>query len=759
MQPVKDLTTKLLANLKQIDTNDRKVQIAATLSIAATLIAIIKLAQKRNFWDEMPPYKKATPSQFGDPRKLAALNRCSKPSELLEIVLGATGPASLKPLTIQQLWFKALENAGDEPCLAVEELQPDKSWQYVFKSWRETNDEFQRIAKALVGLGIKRFDVCNIIGSCSPTFHCIFFGTIFSGAVPGGCYTTNLSGSVKYICNLCKTKVVFAEGSTQLNKYLEVINELDTVQYIIVYGDEEISTILRDVEHYQSKDQNEHGIKIMSFEQFMKFGEDDEDKSLRNEVVKRTKEADPRQCAMLIYTSGTTGGSKGCMISHDNIISAVNSANLSYVASGGDVSINKRQISFLPLSHIAGQILTWWNPIYYAAQMNYVSCTYYCRKDWKKTLKLSLLACQPTTFIAVPRMYEKFYEKLTAGLAKASAIKRSLFNFVLWIGKDYYYNTQAGGDGQIPRLWSFVKKVLCDGKIKKGMGFGSCGSYVSGGAPLAPKIRETFAALNMPIVDAYGMSETAGMMAVSLPNNFVPNAVGPVTMGNEIVIDYDPDRDEENHGEICYRGRSAMMGYIHEAEKTSKVFDDEGFIHTGDIGYIDVYDCLHITGRIKELIVTAGGENVAPVPVENYIKAVCPALSQVVMIGDKQKYCSVIVSVACEVGSDGAPTSELQAHAKAINPNIGTVEEAMVDPVWHQYIREGIKKYNSDETICVSNSSRIQYFQLLHQDLCVNNGTMSGSLKVKRHKLYDVYQKEMDSLYGDNPQIAVVPRK
>eukprot|EP01084_Bolivina_argentea_P188994 325162_1 len=151
MQPVKDLTTKLLANLKQIDTNDRKVQIAATLSIAATLIAIIKLAQKRNFWDEMPPYKKATPSQFGDPRKLAALNRCSKPSELLEIVLGATGPASLKPLTIQQLWFKALENAGDEPCLAVEELQPDKSWQYVFKSWRETNDEFQRIAKALVG--------------------------------------------------------------------------------------------------------------------------------------------------------------------------------------------------------------------------------------------------------------------------------------------------------------------------------------------------------------------------------------------------------------------------------------------------------------------------------------------------------------------------------------------------------------------------------------------------------------------------------
>ena len=120
-------------------------------------------------------------------------------------------------------------------------------------------------------------------------------------------------------------------------------------------------------------------------------------------------------------------------------------------------------------------------------------------------MKVSLVNCVPTSFISVPRMYEKFYEAIIAGLANASWIRKSLFDFVLWIGKDYYYNTQAGGSGEIPRLWNFVSKKLCDGAIKKKIGFGSCHVFASGGAPLAPKIRETFAALNMPIVDAYGL--------------------------------------------------------------------------------------------------------------------------------------------------------------------------------------------------------------------------------------------------------------
>merc|ERR1712154_94635 len=153
------------------------------------------------------------------------------------------------------------------------------------------------------------------------------------------------------------------------------------------------------------------------------------------------------------------------------------------------------------------------------------------------------------------------------------------------------------------------------------------------------------------------------------------------------------------------------------------------------------------TGRIKELLVTAGGENVAPVPVEEYIKKRLPALSQAIMIGDKKKYCSIIVSITCEEDTSGYPTSVLQAHAKAVNPKVTTVEEAINDDVWHEYIREGIREYNADKTICVSNSSKIQYFQILHKDLSVPDGTLSASMKIKRHKLMDVYANELNALY------------
>merc|ERR1712228_436359 len=287
----------------------------------------------------------------------------------------------------------------------------------------------------------------------------------------------------------------------------------------------------------------------------------------------------------------------------------------------------------------------------------------------------------------------------------------------------------------IPLLWPFVSKYLCDGAIKKGMGFGNCTTFASGGAPIAPVIRQTFASLNMPIVDAYGLSETAGLFSLSRMNNYVAGAVGPIVVGSEVLLDHVSDRDEDGKGEICYRGRLAMMGYV------------------------DEHDCLHITGRIKELLVTAGGENVAPVPVESFIKKRLPALSQAIMIGDKKKYCSILVSIACEEDANGNPTSELQAHAKEVNPSIGTVEEAINDSVWHEYLRAGIKEYNANKKICVSNSSKIQYFQILHKDLSVADGTMSASMKVKRHKLAEVYAKELDSLYGSNPSVAVSPRK
>merc|ERR1712129_599531 len=196
--------------------------------------------------------------------------------------------------------------------------------------------------------------------------------------------------------------------------------------------------------------------------------------------------------------------------------------------------------------------------MYMAAKMDKGSTTYYCRKNWKKSLKFSLASALPTNFISVPRMYEKFDEAMTAGLVTASFIKRSMFNFVISVGTEYYVNTQAGGSGSIPLSWPFVKKYLCDGAIKKAIGFGECSGFISGGAPIANTIRQTFGALNMPILDAYGLSETSGAFCMSRLNNYVVGAVGPICIGSECLIDHQNGRDEQGQGEICYRGRMAM---------------------------------------------------------------------------------------------------------------------------------------------------------------------------------------------------------
>ena len=353
VQPLKDYIVDKLQEIKQLDPNDRKVQIAAGASMVTAIYLYMKLTSKRNFWDDVPPYKRDTAKSIADPRHSSALERCSKPSDMLQICLADAGPASAAPITVLELWNAAERNGGDRPCFGWEEEQKDGEWKYVFCSWKEAGIEFRKIARALIGLKVQQFDVCNIIGGCSPMFHQIYWGTMFAGAVPGGCYTTNNSGALQHIANLCKTKLVFAEDRSQLNKYLEIADALDTVKYIVVYDDE----------GFDSKDPKYgnltvlRNIKLMNFTEFMAF---EGIKGTNQEQQKREKAVNPRQCACLIYTSGTTGGSKGCMLSHDNIVYAFMAATETYLASGGKYPDHVRMVSYLPLSHIAGAGISWY---------------------------------------------------------------------------------------------------------------------------------------------------------------------------------------------------------------------------------------------------------------------------------------------------------------------------------------------------------------------------------------------------------------
>eukprot|EP01084_Bolivina_argentea_P103303 185057_1 len=682
----------------------------------------------------------------------------TNPWDEISIKQSRRGAASYKPTRIFEMFELSVRNAPNSIFWKKEYLQNGSNTEYEWKSWtrKQIFDLTKQAARAFIACGLKSWEAVSIIGFNSPQWLLADLGAMYAGGITAGVYTTNNPGQCKYIAQHSKSAVVVLENKKQLNKFLEIRSELPNLKAIVIWDIDENDAII--IESNNNKDENV--AKLIHWNEFMKLGNDvSNEKELEIEAKKRRDAIKPGQCCTLIYTSGTTGFSKGCMLSHDNVFSMLHCSNDTLQKSGRIHPNHYRNIAYLPLSHMVGQIVSWWGPLYVQSKLGIHSTTYYCRKNWKRTMGLSLKATAPTSFISVPRIYEKFYEGVTAGLAKASIIKKSLFNFVLWIGRDAFYNCCAGGNGKIPYLWPFVSNVLCNKVIKKAMGFQYCNTLVSGGAPLPMKVRETFAALNMPILDGYGMSETSGGFTVSRPNHYVPDACGPVIIGSEILIDQTNGNYIQNEGEICLRGRGVMMGYINEYEKTKKIFDDCGYLHSGDIGYIDKYSCLHITGRIKELIITAGGENIAPIPVENYIKQLIPSLSQAIMIGDKKKYCSMVVSIASEIDKNGNPNSELQPHAKLVNSKINTVEEAQNDPIWHQTLRDALIKYNNNKEICISNACRIQYFQILPSDLSVNNGTLSASLKMKRHKLYDVYKKEIGALYGDNPQIAVHPNK
>ena len=349
IRPVKEFIVEKIQEFQLLDPNDRKVQVAAGASVVTAIVLYIRLTRKRNFWDEVPPHIKATADSIADDRMSSALERCSLPSDMLQICMAETGPASMKPVTVLELFNEAARNGGDRPCFGWEEEQKDGNWEYVFTSWKEAGIEYRKIARALIGLKVKRFDICNIIGGCSPMFQKLFWGIMFAGAVPGGCYTTNNSGALQHIANLCQTKVVFAENAFQLSKYLEVADALKSVQYIVVYDDEEFDA--KDPKYSKLKQ-----IKLMNFTEFMALeGADGADQ----EQKKREKAANPRQCCCLIYTSGTTGGSKGCMLSHDNVVFAMTAGIDTYLATGGVYADHVRMVSYLPLSHIAGQALSW----------------------------------------------------------------------------------------------------------------------------------------------------------------------------------------------------------------------------------------------------------------------------------------------------------------------------------------------------------------------------------------------------------------
>jgi long-chain-fatty-acid--CoA ligase ACSBG len=405
----------------------------------------------------------------------------------------------------------------------------------------------------------------------------------------------------------------------------------------------------------------------------------------------------------------------------------------------------ERVVSYLPLSHIAAQLID----IY--AMLTLGACTYFCQPDaLKGSLTVTMKDVRPTFFFAVPRVWEKISEKMIQIGRETTGIKKSIATWAKSCGTAHIKMSQYGAGGGQPFGYGCANAIVLS-KIKEALGLDQCQGCFTAAAPIAPETLWYFASLDIPIYEVFGQSECTGPHTVSDAGKWKIGTCGRPILGSKTMLD-------ASTGELCYSGRHIFMGYMHMPEKTAETFNSDGFLRSGDVAILDEDNdpsipapsgFLAITGRIKELIITAGGENVPPVLIENEMKAAMNAISNVMVIGDKRKFLSQIVSLKVEVDLEtGTPMDKLAKDSLHAASQIGsaatTYSQAKVDPLWKAYLDAGVKTANSKTS---SNAQIVQKWAWLPVDFSEKEGDLTPTLKLKRSVVAAKYNDLIEGMY------------
>ncbi|KAL7039826.1 hypothetical protein ACKWTF_000130 [Chironomus riparius] len=459
---------------------------------------------------------------------------------------------------------------------------------------------------------------------------------------------------------------------------------------------------------------------------------------VEEEYQARLKSIVANECCCLVYTSGTTGQPKGAMLTHDNFTWDAYSFTV-YV---DGLQMGKEVlVSYLPLSHVAAQIIDIF------ISMTIAATVYFADKDaLKGTLVKTLTDARPTCFLGVPRVYEKIQEKMMQIGAQSGALKRVVAGWAKSATLKHHMERMAGRPSASLQYKLATKLIMS--KVKQALGFSRCKYFITGAAPMSVDTKKYFMSLDMPILEAFGMSESTGGHCMGQLHDPTFESIGRNAPGTQTKI---VCPDDKGHGEICLRGRHIFMGYINETEKTMEAIDDDGWLHTGDIGYIDNDGYIFITGRLKEIIITAGGENIPPVHIENLVKSECSAISNALLIGDKRKFLTMLITLKTEMDSEGAPKNELAPETlrwlESMDLKYTTLKEILAagpDPKVMSSLTEAVTRANKNS---ISNAQKVQKFAILPHDFTIPTGELGPTMKTKRSFIVDKYKEVVDKFY------------
>lgn len=544
------------------------------------------------------------------------------------------------------------------------------------------------LSYALIKLGIKKNDKVGIICGNRPEWNMLDMATMQVGAISVPIYPTISKDDYRYIINDCGVKLVVLEGSAVLQKIESIKSEAPTLEAIYAIDTK---------------------CDYPTFNELVELGKENQNPE---ELKKREDSIDEKECATIIYTSGTTGNPKGVMLSHFNIMSQIH--NLKQTPSPW----SKKAFSFLPICHAYERMLVF---LYQYLGMS----VYYAES--LATIASDLKDVQPTMMSAVPRLLEKIYTKVKQSGKNNKGIKKIIFLWALNLAERYKIDP-------CNRTWLYNQKLkiadaLVYKKIRQTLGAENFDIVVSGAASIQPNIASFFSAIKMPIYEGYGMTECSPVIAVScnLPHGREIGTVGFALPGVEVKI-------AENKEIIC-RGHNVMMGYYNQPELTKEVIDEDGWLHTGDLGEINEYGQVRITGRLKNLFKTSLGKYINPDVIEGKF-AESGFIENIVVLGENQKYAGAII-----VPDFAFLKTWCQKHEIPFTTPKEMINNADVK---RRYAEE-IKKINQN----FGDTEKIKRYELIADEWSVNNGILTPTLKVKRNVVKETYKDLIEMMYKD----------
>jgi long-chain acyl-CoA synthetase len=558
---------------------------------------------------------------------------------------------------------------------------------WIDRSFDEVLEVVRSLSLGLIELGVARGDKVSILGNTRPEWTYFDFAALSAGAVVVPIYQTNSPEECQYVLENSDAKVVVVEDDEQMEKIRAVRDELPLLEHVVrMTGDSEDAISLEDLATRGAARE-------------------------ASEWEARWRSVTKDDICTFIYTSGTTGPPKGCIISHGNYRAMLDMVNETSVIEEEDVTY-----LYLPLAHSFALLIQ-------LGSFDLGATIAYWERDPLKILP-NLGELKPTYFPSVPRIFEKIYTAATSGMEKEGGIKKAIFDWSIGVGKKMRATERAGRKPGflLRKQYEFADKQVLS-KIR-GLFGGNLRLAVSGAAPINPEILRFFDAAGVLVLEGWGMTETSTAATISKPDDFKVGTIGRPFPGCEVKIADD--------GEILVKGPNVFQGYYKNEEATRETIVD-GWLHTGDIGEFDADGFLKITGRKKDIIITAGGKNITPANLENEIKQ-HPLVSQCVVVGDRKPYLVALVTLDPEdavtyAKEHGLPEDPAQL---AANPDVLKAIEDHVATINEKFARvEQVKKV-----------------AILPRDLSQETGELTPTLKVKRAVVASKHEQEIEKLYA-----------